>query len=110
VAASPTLNDSHVYRARDQGAPVEWLAIDLVPTAAGSTALSANAPHPHAAMLWIDFILGPEGQKLFADLYYGNPTKDYGFKRWQPEIGMSAADYDDKLRAWEKILREGANK
>ena len=31
-------------------------------------ALAANAPHPHAALLFADFVLSPEGQKLLGDM------------------------------------------
>ena len=41
-----------------------------------------------------DFILGPGGQKVLEEYEYGNPTKDYGFKRWYPEQGMSAEQID----------------
>ncbi len=27
--------------------------------------LAASAPHPHAALLFADFVLSPEGQRLF---------------------------------------------
>ena len=84
--------------------------MELVVTAAGSTAVAASATHPHAAMLWVDFILGAEGQKIFKDLYYGNPTMDYGFKRWLPEAGESAEGYDAKLRHWERLIRPGSQR
>ena len=30
--------------------------------------MAKNAAHPHAALLFADFMLSPEGQKLLADL------------------------------------------
>ena len=30
--------------------------------------MAANAPHPHAALLFADFVLSPEGQKLLGDM------------------------------------------
>ncbi len=47
-----------------KGAPIKWVAMDLVPTNAGGVALPANAPHPYAALLFGDFLLSPEGQKF----------------------------------------------
>ena len=36
--------------------------------APAGAALAKNAPHPHAALLFADFILSAEGQKLLADM------------------------------------------
>jgi len=68
--------------------------------------VAARAPHPHAALLLADFILGPESQSILEKLEYGNATKDYGFKRWYPERGLSTAQYDRENTKWEKILRD----
>jgi ABC-type Fe3+ transport system substrate-binding protein len=35
-----------------------------------STALALKAPHPHAAMLLIDFLLSKEGQAIYRELGY----------------------------------------
>jgi hypothetical protein len=58
----------------------------------------------------VDFILGPESQKILEKLDYGNATKDYGFKRWYPEKGLTTAQYDEQSTRWEKLLRELARK
>ena len=59
--------------------------MEAVPTNAGATSIVYQAPHPHAAVLMADFILSPEGQKILENLEFGNPSKDFGFKRWYPE-------------------------
>ncbi len=100
-----TAVDSNIRLAAARGAPVAWRPGDLVPTNAGSVAISINSPHPHAALLFIDFMIGPEGQKLFAEKYgYGTPRKETGFKRWYPEQGLSAYDYANTTEQWNKIL------
>jgi len=35
---------------------------------AGPSRWRKNAPHPHAALLFADFVLSPEGQKLLGDM------------------------------------------
>jgi iron(III) transport system substrate-binding protein len=61
VEASPTIVRNHVLVAIEKKAPVAWVPIEVVPASAGSTALSAHAPHPHVAVLFIDFIFRPGG-------------------------------------------------
>ena len=36
--------------------------LEAVPTNAGGSRVIANAPHPHAALLFTDFIIGADGQ------------------------------------------------
>ncbi len=51
---------------RAQNAPVDWIAEDLIPTLLYPLTLARNAPHPHAAALFYDFMLSEEGQRLIA--------------------------------------------
>jgi iron(III) transport system substrate-binding protein len=105
VAVSPTIFRNHVLVALEKGAAEGWVPMDLVVSNAGGAAISAKAHHPHAALLFIDFILSPEGQKIFEDKFkYGTPTKDYGFKRWYPEKGLTTAQYEQESNKWRKLL------
>ena len=87
IFASPSQFYSATNVAAKRGAPVAWVPMDLVVTNAGGAAVYANVQRPHAALLFADFLLSPEGQKLLEDLYFGSAQKDYGFKRWYPEKG-----------------------
>jgi len=106
VGVSPTTFRNHVEVSLKVGAPIEWIPMDVVPSNSGSTAVSAKAPHPHAALLLADFILGAGGQKVLEEYEYGNPTKDYGFKRWYPEQGLSAEQIDKLEERWRATLRD----
>jgi iron(III) transport system substrate-binding protein len=111
VPVTFTAVDSNVRLAAARGAPVAWLPGDLVPTNAGSLAAFLHTQHPHAALLFIDFMIGPEGQKLFAEKYgYGSPRKEYGFKRWYPEQGLSTYEYANTIERWNKILLQISRK
>ena len=68
VEASPTIFRNHALVAAAKGAPVAWLPMEIVPASAGSAGLSSQAPHPHAAVLFIDFLFSPDGQKNFGKL------------------------------------------
>jgi iron(III) transport system substrate-binding protein len=68
---------SHMYvRSRD-GGKVAWRAIGPSYTAESGMALPARARNPHAAMLFIDFMLSAEAQKIYtAELGYASLRKD----------------------------------
>jgi iron(III) transport system substrate-binding protein len=105
IAASPVIFRNHALEAVSKKAPVDWRPLDLVPTNAGSPALAGRAPHPHAALLLLDFILSSEGQTIYAKYEYGSPTQDYGFKRWYSEEDLSLSEYEKKHDEWLRILR-----
>lgn len=106
VEASPTIFRNHALVAAEKKAPVAWIPMDIVPASAGSAALSSQAPHPHAAVLFIDFLFSPDGQKILEGYEYGSATKEYGFKRWYIEKGMSIQQLERESDRWEKWLRE----
>jgi iron(III) transport system substrate-binding protein len=102
---------NHVLAAQPKGAPTEWVPLDLNPTNAGGVALPAAVNHPHAALLFVDFLLSPEGQKIFEEKFrFATSTKNYGFKRWYPEKGYTLEQYEKAEDHWKKLLREIALK
>ena len=61
----------------------------------------------YAALLFIDFLLSPEGQKIFEEKFrFAVPTKNYGFKRWYPEKGYTMEQYEKAEDRWKKLLRD----
>jgi iron(III) transport system substrate-binding protein len=106
-----TAVDSNIRLAVARGAPVAWLPLDLVPTNAGNLAAFANAPRPHAALLFIDFMIGPLGQKILVEKFgYGSARKDNGYKRWYAEQGLNTYDYAQTMERWNKLLLEISRK
>lgn len=49
---------------KKQGAPIEWGRADPVIAYHYSLGVAAQAPHPNAARLFVDFFLSKEGQEL----------------------------------------------
>jgi iron(III) transport system substrate-binding protein len=93
--------------AASRGAPVAWIPMEVVAVNAGGIAVSANAPHPYSALLFIDFLLSPEGQKMYTDqLYYTSATKKVNYEKWYPEKGLATAEYEERSDRWLKLLRE----
>ncbi len=106
IYASPSQFYSATNVAAKRGAPVAWVPMDLVVASAGGAAVSANAPRPHAALLFTDFLMSPDGQKLYEDLFFGVAQKDYGWKRWYPEKGGTLAQYEEALDGWHRLMKE----
>jgi iron(III) transport system substrate-binding protein len=92
--------------AATKGAPVAWVPMEVVPVNAGSAGVIANAPNPHAALLFVDFLISPEGQKMYSDLFYGSAAKSSSFERWYPEKGLTMEEYEKRADSWLKLLDE----
>ena len=105
IAGSPTVFRNQVVVMKEKGAPIDWVPLDVVVANAGGSAVIANAPHPHAALLLTDFVIGAEGQKLMEQFRYGVAWKEYPFKREYPERGMTSAQYQDAEEKWSQLLR-----
>lgn len=60
----------HPIISRAKGAAVNSAILDPVASTVGTMALPKGLRHPHAAMLFVDFFLGKEGQKILSDAEY----------------------------------------
>lgn len=60
----------HAYISKAAGAPVEWQPLEPVTATNNSIGVAKNAPHPHAAMLFMDFVLSRRGQRVFQAANY----------------------------------------
>jgi iron(III) transport system substrate-binding protein len=76
VMLSPTIYNSHVVESSKKGAPLAWFAPGPVPVTDAAVALARKAPHPHAAMLLVDFLLSKEGAQMYEEIGYYTPRRD----------------------------------
>jgi hypothetical protein len=51
-------------------------------------------------------LLSPEGQKFLGKFGLDSAMNKPDFKRWYPEAGMTAEEYEKENTKWEKLLRE----
>jgi iron(III) transport system substrate-binding protein len=68
VPVGLTTYSSGAVSGKRTGAPIDWAPIEPVIAQPLGIGLARNAPHPHAALLFADFVLSPEGQELFNSL------------------------------------------
>ena len=92
---------------KQKGAPVDWYAIEPAIGRANGIAIVRRPPHPHAAALFVDFVLSPEGQKILehggyvpANLKVGSPAQKLALKFVDPALVL---DEDAK---WKKLWGE----
>jgi ABC-type Fe3+ transport system substrate-binding protein len=66
----------HPLISAQKGAPVAPNPMEPIPSLNGTVLMAKNAPHPHAAMLLIDFMLSKDGQNTFlaGDYFPANPA------------------------------------
>lgn len=57
-------NGDIVEALKRNGAAVEWVGIEPVITTLMPLMVAAHAPHPNAAMLFVDYVLSKEGQEI----------------------------------------------
>ncbi len=49
---------------KQKGAPLDWFVLSPAVARANGVALAKRSPHPHAALLYYDFMIGDEGQQI----------------------------------------------
>ncbi len=99
-----TIYNHNIERLKDKGAPVDWKALDPTFGRPNAIGVARHAPRPHAALVFADFMLSPEGQELLkkrnrvpSSRAIKTKLNDFPFEMIDPVITL---DEDAK---WEKI-------
>lgn len=66
----------HVINSSKNGAPIKGIPMQPANSIATVMGLLKNAPHPHAAMLFIDFFCSDEGQTILRDVHLTPASKN----------------------------------
>jgi iron(III) transport system substrate-binding protein len=94
-------------QAKEKGAPIDWFAIEPAIARSNAVGVAAKAPHPAAALLFYEFMLSPEGQKLLVSMDYV-PTNT---KVESPIKGVKIVVTDpvrslDEAEKWSKLYQD----
>jgi iron(III) transport system substrate-binding protein len=95
-----------VASVRQAGAPIQEVYLSPTVAQMGGGAVMKRAPHPHAAVLFLDFVLS-DGQKIWADLKRV-PT-NLTYQRLPAGVKLSFIDPDKYVAEsakWERLYRE----
>jgi iron(III) transport system substrate-binding protein len=102
-----TVYNHNADKLKKKGAPVDWYAIPPAIARVNGVALSKKPPHPNAAVLFYDFILGPEGQAILVKGNYvpTNRKAEKGAARTQLKFVDPAMILDQNAK-WEKLYTD----
>jgi len=108
VVLSPTIYNSHVTASAEKGAPLGWLAPGPVPVTDTGVAIARKAPHPHAAMLFVDFLMSKDGQSLYRELGYDSPRNDVAGAgaRVEKLYLTNRANYIREYEDWARLYQD----
>ncbi|MBM3819761.1 MAG: extracellular solute-binding protein [Acidimicrobiia bacterium] len=57
-------------QAKKRGAPIDWVALEPAVARSNAVGIARRAPHPRAARLFYDYLLGEEAQQHFVSMDY----------------------------------------
>ena len=107
IAYAPT-----IQRETSKGHPMNWVPLEPVPVQVNPMMLAANAPHPNAGKLFIDFLLSKQGQKMLVgfrripvreDIEPDPPRLFRGYKRIV-EHPEDYKNFNEIIDQYQKIL------
>ena len=111
-ALSPDTHNGGIASAQRAGAPVDWINLEPVVAVKQVAAFGRNAPHPNAAMLFLDFMLNKEGaQKVLREVnripthpeVLPNPHR---LREGFDFIGVDPGRYNDGIERYSKLWRD----
>jgi iron(III) transport system substrate-binding protein len=110
VPLSPTIFNSNIFTHKQKGAPVEWRPLDPVIAGVGTSGMVLNAPHPHAALLFLDYLHSKEGQQVAMKGGLSSARTDIGsleqkFKKVYIESKYTQEQFEKKIEEWEALMR-----
>lgn len=107
VPVGLTTYNSNVVPLKRKGAPIDFVPVQPVVARPQGIGVARNAPHPHAALLFADFVLSPEGQKLFESLgRVPASTRVTSDLNNFPFTMIDPATVLDEREKWEKIWND----
>jgi len=98
-------------QAKDKGAPIDWFAIEPAIARSNAVGVARQAKHPNAALLFYEYLLGPDGQKAMVSIDYV-PTNS---KVESPVKGLKIVTTDpvrslDEAEKWGKVFEDTLTK
>ena len=107
IAFALTTYSHGAEKMKQKGAPVEWFAIEPAIGRANGIAILRKPPHPHAAALFVDFVLSPEGQAILEHGGYVPANLRVGTKAQKlPLKFVDPATVLDEDAKWKKLYSE----
>jgi iron(III) transport system substrate-binding protein len=102
-----TAYNAKIEALKVKGGPIDWFVFPPAIARMSGVGVAARAPHPHAALLWLDFELSEEGQKLLQERQFvpANRLVDSRLDAFPLRFVDSGAVLDDAAK-WDKRYSE----
>jgi iron(III) transport system substrate-binding protein len=110
VPMSPVAGENNIAEAKKKGAPVEWRPLEPALASIGLSGMMIKAPHPYAAVLFLDFLHSKEGQQIVIRSQESSPRTDMGSSRkgfTRDYLGLKYPidEYEKRYSEWQEILK-----
>ena len=107
IALAASIYNHNAERLAVKGAPIKWKALKPTFGRPNAVAVAKRAQHPHAALLFADFMLSLEGQNLIKERNRvpASPKVDTQLNKFPYEM-VDAAVILDEADKWEKLWSE----
>jgi iron(III) transport system substrate-binding protein len=112
IPIAATIYNHNAERLVVKGAPIRWKALKPTFGRPNAIGVARRAPHPHAALLFADFMLSPEGQNLIKERNrvpssrkVDTQLNKFPFEMIDPSITLDEADKWEKL--WSELFLKG---
>ena len=99
-----TAYNNNVETLKQQGAPVDWKPLQPAFGQGSAIGLAKFAPHPHAALLFAEFVLSREGQEVYKSLnrvptnrLVDSPLNKFKYEIVSPTLALDEGSKWDKL-------------
>jgi iron(III) transport system substrate-binding protein len=94
-------------QAKKTGAPIDWFALEPAIARSNAVGVARRAPHPKAALLFYEYLLGEEAQQSFVDMDYvpsntkvASPLKGVNILQTDPARSL------DEVDKWTRLFEE----
>src|SRR2546427_2175141 len=112
IPLAATIYNHNAERLVVKGAPIRWKALKPTFGRPNAIGVAKLAPHPHAALLFSDFMLSPQGQTLLKERNRVPSSRavdthlnKFPFEMIDPVITLDEADRWEKL--WSELFLKG---
>jgi ABC-type Fe3+ transport system substrate-binding protein len=107
IPLSLTVYNYKAEQLKRKGAPIEWFSIGPAIARPNGIGVARKAPHPHAAVLFYDFEISPEGQQILAgrDFVPTSRKVDTPLNK-VPMKFVDARVALDEFQKWEKLYAD----
>jgi iron(III) transport system substrate-binding protein len=107
-----TVYNSDPETLKKKGSPIDWFAIEPAIAIPNGVGVSRKAPHPHAALLFYEYMLSEEAQQVLAKIGYVTsqkkiaPSFNKTIKVLDPAVLLE--EYDKSSDLFDRIVIKGA--